>query len=286
MSKSKEEELFWAALEGELEKVKSLCSDPAVNVNWQRESNGCSPFYVACHKGQVEVVKYLLSLKGIDPGLPAINGATPFYISCQLGHKEVVSLLLADPRIDPLFPVDGEFTPFYIASSKGDIEVISLLLADPRIDPNKALSGGGTAFLKACQDGDKEVVSLLLANPRVDPNMATNEGATGLYMCAQCGFLEIIQTILASSREVDTKRRIVTEDPVENGKTAAEWARTLGTIQKPEYMEGEAYERVRKLGSTIADLIDAYEKDPAKVRSQLRKQLGPRGISSRSPFPP
>jgi len=130
-----------------------------------------------------------------------------------------------------------------------------------------------------------EVVSLLLADPRIDPNKVTNEGVTGLYMAAQNGHLEIIQTILASSREVDTKRRIVTEDPVENGKTAAEWVRALGTLQKPEYMKAEAYERVKKLGSTVADLIDAYEKDPAKVCSQLRKQLGPRGISSRSPFP-
>ena len=95
----------------------------------------------------------------------------------------------------------------------------------------------------------------------------------------------VVQHLLASGREINTNMRIVTENPVENGKTAAEWVRALGTIQKPEYMETEVHERVKKLGSTIADLIDTYEKDPAEVRSQLRKQLGPRGVSSHSPFP-
>jgi len=209
--------LFWAAFYGELEKVRSLCSDPDLNINWQYEG-GFTPLFGACQAGQVGVVEYLLSLKGIDLNKPMNNRTTPFSVACRNGHKEVVSVLLADPRIDP--------------------------------------------------------------------NRPRNDQSTPLYMAAQYGFLEIIQTVLASSREVDTKRRIVTEDPVENGKTAAEWARALGTIQKPGYMEAEAYERVKKLGSTIADLIDAYEKDPAKVRSQLRKQLCPRGISSHLPFPP
>jgi len=60
-----------------------------------------SPLYVACQAGHVGVVKYLLSLEGIDPNKPANGGTTPFFVTCQKGHKEVVSLLLADPSVDP-----------------------------------------------------------------------------------------------------------------------------------------------------------------------------------------
>ena len=60
MSQSKEKQLFWAAYNGELEKVKSLYSDPNLNINWQHEG-GFTPLYAACGKGQVGVVKYLLS---------------------------------------------------------------------------------------------------------------------------------------------------------------------------------------------------------------------------------
>jgi len=172
------------------------------------------------------------------------------------------------------------------AAFRGELEQVRSLCGDPDVNINWQYEGGFTPFLTACSNGHKEVVLLLLADPRIDPNRPRNDQSTPLYMAAQQGHFEIIQTMLASSREVDTKRRIVTEDPVENGKTAAEWVRALGTLQKPDWMEDEGHKRVRKLGSTIADLIDAYEKDPAKVRSQLRKQLGPRGIlpTHLSPF--
>jgi len=76
MSRSKEEQLYSAAYRGELEKVKSLSSDPAVNINWQREG-GYTPFYVASKAGHVGVVKYLLSLNGIDPNKPANEEQLP-----------------------------------------------------------------------------------------------------------------------------------------------------------------------------------------------------------------
>ena len=69
MSLSKEQQLYNAASDGELEKVESLCSDPNLNLNWQYEG-AHTPLSVACHRGQVGVVKYLLSLKGIDPNMP------------------------------------------------------------------------------------------------------------------------------------------------------------------------------------------------------------------------
>ena len=103
MSLSKEEQLFWAAFDGDLEKVKSLCSDPALNVNWQDEG-GFVPLSGACQEGHVGVVEYLLSLKETYPNKRNHYGATPFFVACENGHKEVVSLLLADPRIDPNEP--------------------------------------------------------------------------------------------------------------------------------------------------------------------------------------
>jgi len=142
----------------------------------------------------------------------------------------------------------------------GDLVMVESLSGDPNLNINWRSGRGSTPFFMACQNGHKEVVSLLLANPRIDPKMPNNNG-------------------------VDTKRRVVTEDPVENGKTAAEWARMLGLIKKPKYMENEVHTRVTKIGPIIADLIDAYEKDPAKVRSQLRKELGLRGISFPSSLP-
>ena len=270
MSLSKAEQLFQAAIFGNLEATKLLCSDPDLNVNWENEGR-YTPFHVACEKGHVELVEYLLTLKQIAHNKPSHTGGTPFYMSCQNGHKKVVSVLLADPRIDPNCPRNGGTTPFFIACQKGQVEVVSLLLADPRIDPNEAKNTRTTPFYIACESGHKEVVSLLLADPRIDPNRPRNDEATPLYHAAQDGFLEIVQSILASGREMDTKRRVVSPDPLENGETATEWVRVLGSIQKPGYMSDEIHERAKVIGPIIADHIDEYERDPVAARYRLRR---------------
>jgi len=252
MSLSKEQQLYNAAFYGELEKVKSLCSDPNLNINWQYE------------------------------------GGTPFLIACEKGHKEVVSLLLADPRVDPNKAQNEGATPFFIACEKGHKEVVSLLLADPRVDPNKPKNDSGTSFFIACQNGHKELVSLLLADPRIGHTKPLNNLISPLWIASQNGHLVIVQHLLASGIEVDTKMRSTF-----NHKTAFEHGKAMGIRKKDHDIapvgktETEDEFKLSKTnGPLCADLIDAYEKDPAKVRSQLRKQLGPRGISFPSPLSP
>ena len=189
-------------------------------------------------------MKYLLSLKGIDLNKPKNDGATAFFMACQDGHKEVVSLLLADPRIDPNKPKNTGVTPFSIA----------------------------------CENGHKEVVSLLLADPKIDPNKPRNDQGTPLWFASQNGHVVIVQHLLASEREIDTKMK-----SAYNNKTAAERARAMGArATKPADETEEVFQRSKTNGPLCADLIDAYEKDPAKVRSQLRMQLGLPG--NPSPF--
>jgi len=235
MSQSKEEQLFWAAFYGDLEKVTSLGSDPALNINWQ-DKGGFTPLFGACQAGHVGVVKYLLSLKGIDPNKPNKNEVTPFFMACQNGHKEMVSRLLADPRIDP----------------------------------NKADDKGATPFFVTCQQGHEEVISLLLADPRIDPNKPQNNQSTPLWMTSQNGHLVIVQLLLASGREIDTKMKSTF-----NNTTAAEQGRAMGwrTTKKADETK-EDFQRKKINGPLCADLIDGYEGDPVTVRYRLRRQPG------------
>ena len=201
MSLSREKQLFNAAFDGDLAKVRLLCNGPALNINWQNKE-GYTPLFVACQEGQAKVVRQLLSLRGIDPLRPQHDGATPLFIACQKGHKEVALLLLADLRIDL--------------------------------------------------------------------NKPTNDAATPLYVASQNGHLGIVQHLLASGREIDTKRRSAVSK-----RTAAEQGRAVGAkTTKDDKDKKEDFQRKKTNGPLCADLIDAYEKDPAKVRSQLREQLG------------
>ena len=282
MDLAKEEHLLHAAHEGRLNIVIHLV-DLGVNPNWRR-FDGTTPLFAACQAGHLQVAQYLLQLPGIEPDIPNFEKATPLLAACAFKHVEVVSLLLGDPRVFP-DPADREgCTPLYLACQEGCVGAVRLLLDDSRVNVNRVSNAGTSPFNSACQEGHLGVVEVMLEDLRVDVNRATDQGATPLYMAAQEGHLEIVRRILASGREVDTRRRMETEDPVENGRNAAEWARLLGSIQKPEWMEDEIHERAKVLGPTIADLIEAYEKDSVMTRHRIR-QLPHLRSEDCSPFP-
>ena len=147
-------------------------------------------------------------------------------------------------------------------------------MRNPRVDVEKAQNEGCSPFFIACQEGRMEVVSLLLADPRIDANKPMNNQGTPLWFASQNGHLVVVQLLLASEKEIDTRRRSTF-----NNKTAAEQGRATGMRTTKEAGETEEiFQRKKTNGPLCADLIDAYEKDPAKVITQLRKRLGLKGI--------
>ena len=128
---TKNEQLYSAAFNANLEEVKSWCSDPAVNVNWQNE-DGFTALFDACHKGYPLIVEHLLAHPKIDPNLAETTGFTPLNMGCWKGQKEVVSVMLADPRVDPNKPVNIHSTPLGVACLNGHLAVVQLLLASER----------------------------------------------------------------------------------------------------------------------------------------------------------
>ena len=145
MSKSKEQQLWEACTSGDLDLVKRLANDPAVNVNWEDPELSRTPFYRACFYGRLSVVEFLLTFTKVDVNKLQGQGCTPFYIACQNGHKEVVSLLLAEMRIDINKPNNEQLTPLWMASQKGHLRVVQLLLASGKEIDTKAKSKAGIA---------------------------------------------------------------------------------------------------------------------------------------------
>jgi len=235
MAESKEQGLWLACTEGDLETARALANDPTIDVNWSGLEKEDTPLHRACRFGQLEIVKVLLARSEIEVNKGNKGSASPFFIACQEGRKEVVSLLLADPRVDPIKPNKREVS----------------------------------ALFMACQEGRTEVVSLLLADPRIDPNKTDDEGFTPLWFTSQEGYLVSVQHLLASGREIDTKM-ISTH----NNKTAAEQGRVVGTAAKGADQTEEDYERGKINGPLCADLIDGYERDPVAVRHRLHRQPG------------
>jgi len=132
MSLSREEQLWEAATEGDLEIVKKLAKDPSVNLNFRDSELGRAPFYRACGHGRTGVVAHLLTNPRLDPNLVNSEGATPFCIACSTGHTEVVALLLGDPRINVNQTWSNNGSPLWLAAQDGFLLVVQHMLASGR----------------------------------------------------------------------------------------------------------------------------------------------------------
>lgn len=62
-------------------------------------SDGFNLLHVACGSGHIEIVKWLLKIKRVNPNTKGIDGWTALEIAATSGVLEIVQLLLADKRI-------------------------------------------------------------------------------------------------------------------------------------------------------------------------------------------
>ena len=87
MAELKENTLWQACTDGDLEAVKKLTDDPDLDVNWGDPEFGRTPFYRACFFGRTSVVEYLKRNPRVDVTKQRSQGGTPFFAAGQKGHK-------------------------------------------------------------------------------------------------------------------------------------------------------------------------------------------------------
>jgi len=250
---SKEQQLWQASTEGNLEIVKTLLGDPTVDVNWQDEEIGRTPLLRACGHGNLLVAEVLLNHPQIQPDLQQKEGATPLSIASQEGHYEVVLRLLRDPRVDPSKPDSHGRTPLRMACLEG----------------HSRSTEGVSPLYTVCEKAHIEALVLMLADPRVDPNKPKANQTSPLWFATQQGHLEVVRHLLASGKEVNTK--LVSTF---NSRTAAEQGRAMAIAHQDPDDSDEAYDQSKINGPRCADLIDEYDKDPEATRVRLRRLPG------------
>ncbi|XP_053181352.1 ankyrin repeat domain-containing protein 39 [Scomber japonicus] len=116
--------IWSAAIDGELERVKSLIQK-GTQPN-QRDSAGYTALHYASRSGHLAVCKFLLE-NGACASPQTPGGATPLHRSAYCGHLDVVKLLLHH-RADPMLCDDDGASPLHKAAERGHEEVCQLLL--------------------------------------------------------------------------------------------------------------------------------------------------------------
>jgi len=266
-----------ACRDGKVEEVRNLLQNPQLNVNWQNYF-GQTPFLIACRCGYIEIVELLLNDERIGVDINKANEylRTPFWIACFEGHIKVMKLLLNDKRTDINKATLEDWTPLYLACFEGCSEVVKLLLNDQRVDVNQANNDGKTPFWIACGNEYIEIVKLLLNDERVDVNKGNFEG-TPLHCICQNNQFEIVQFILVMRRDVNLNAKD------NNGKLPIDIAREreqMGIYGWERSRESEEKCRERKMNcAKIIELLESFERNPIKIRTKLRIQLGFAGNS-------
>ena len=166
--------------------------------------------------------------------------------------KEFAELMRQNPGFDVnMDHSDGRGNTLLHFACEGDSSspVIPLLLAHPDIDVNVKTKYGSTPFLFACF-GRPSCVRELLKDSRVKVNEPTKDGCTPLWRAAYYSHLDIVKCWIASGREIDL------------GKP--------GDVDKTDAIGG-----AKKKGETeVVTLLERFKSDPAKTRSEVRKELG------------
>lgn len=100
--------LHWAAGEGHLDLVISLCS-LGLDANEKAggpTTLGRTPLHFAARNGRLSVIEYFVKTCGVDPDVRAHFGVTPLQLAVYMHHPEACRLLL-EAGADPL--VENEF---------------------------------------------------------------------------------------------------------------------------------------------------------------------------------
>jgi len=263
---SKEEELWLACSNGHVERVRELLMDPSIDLTWGDPQFQRSSFYRACFFGHKEIVEMFLQHgNGFDATQRQNQGCTPFFIACQEGYVEIVKLLMRHPLVDVNQPDYELASPLFMASQENSVSVVAFLLdyaavllaKQPELDAlplqerewqekaqnlklvdvNSQTDQGATPLYIACEAKNLEIVKLLLEDPRTDVNLCDYENCSPLWAASFEGEYDIVKYLLSEGKDIETI--------IHNGAD-----------------------------KRIDNLVAAFEKNPQKVRWELKRELG------------
>jgi len=209
-------DLVEASRKGNINEVKRLLAIPGINVNLQTK-NGDTALSMASSRGHKGIVKMLLAIPGINVNLQTKNGETALMWASSSGHKGIVKMLLAIPGINVNLQTKNGDTALMWASSSGHKGIVKMLLAITGINVNLQTKNGDTALMWASSSGHKGIVKMLLAIPGINVNLQTKNGDTALIWASSSGHKGIVKMLLAIpgiNVNLQTK----------NGETALMWA--------------------------------------------------------------
>ncbi|XP_011137078.1 protein fem-1 homolog A [Harpegnathos saltator] len=195
------------SLRNRLEKYKKDVRREIVS----RTKEGCAPLFIACKKGNVEIVEYLITVCGADieqrgkyevPDERSVHCVTPLWCAAVSGKLLVIKCLISHgAEINAVS--DSGSTPVRSACFMTHLDIVSYLV-EHGADILKANYNGGTCLINSVQS--VELCTYLLQHG-ADVNATDIQNKTALHYAIQEHRLQTTKLLLEHNADPHLKSR-------------------------------------------------------------------------------
>ncbi|XP_048253953.1 ankyrin repeat domain-containing protein 17-like [Haliotis rufescens] len=185
--------LMFAATEGHRDVFDSVMSKGG-NASLV-DTHGDNILHLACLRGQVEMVKYILSQNILDINSRGQHGRTPLMFAATEGHRDVFDLVMSKGGDVSAFDGNGN-NILHLACVGGNVEIVKYILSQNIADINSKRTNGWTPLMVAAAEGHKDVFDLLVSEGG-DVSAVDGNGSTILHVASFRGHVEMVKHILS-----------------------------------------------------------------------------------------
>jgi len=176
-----------------------LLHNPSL-LNFKCQNN--TPLFLAVLANNLEICKFLLSFKEIEPEIPNSDGLTPLIMAANGGHTEIATLLIdhiRDHNPKKILPTTVDRMPWYYAAKGGHMDILKSLL----IPTNFEVEIKEKPLHIATQYNQLEIVKMLLKHPNTDINAQDEFNFAPLHCAAANNSLPIAECLLEKNANIN-----------------------------------------------------------------------------------
>jgi len=260
--------LHTAAVKGDIALMKLIVSRRTPDLNYG-DASGQTPLHIAAIRGFSDIVSYLLVL-GADPNLQDTFGTLPLHGAISHGHLETVKVLLpfsGFPPVSASHPVFVETklgdTSLHLAVENGNILIVEQLLKF--IQENRRKEALYRAKQPSWSSKNPKVISTL--SPEARLNSIGTYGGTPLHVASAEGKTEIVELLL--------KYEVPTDINIQDryGWTPLDWAKANGHGEIVDIL-------VQKGGKPAVELPELDELDSVSQQEAGTVEEGEAGMAT------
>ncbi|CAL2035173.1 unnamed protein product [Caenorhabditis brenneri] len=182
--------------------VKLLGPESSKLLISSQSANGFTPLHIAIYRGDIEILKALLSTELVDLDQSGRHLLPPLHLAAMLGASEMISMLLnGGANIHATDFV--HFTALHCATYFGQEQAVKTLL-DASADSNLGGAVNDRPLHLAAAKG-LTVVTKLLLEAKADPMLSDDEGNQALHYAAKSGNLAILNTLINHIRGLNDR---------------------------------------------------------------------------------